>query len=399
MNPASARTEAGAVPSPYQISGYIQAQVEFHADSADQLRQGGTLLNQDRFLVRRGRLRVARDWDYASIVLELDGNTTRGPTARLQKGEASLVYGRSKTAAMPALLQLTGGVFDLPFGFEMTDSAKARWFMERSILSRALFPAEPDVGVRASGGASFLRYSVAITNGEPLDEKSGFGLQDPNANKDVTVRLGADTAASNRVRVSGGISYNAGKGFHPGTDATKSTLTATDSNGDGVPESFTVNPGKAATPSENFSRWALGADLQLRIKTGLGNTLIYGEIVAAQNLDRGLVIADPTVNDVNVREFGGYAGLVQELTPYVVVGVRGDYYDPNADFLDTRAGKQVPVDMRVLGLSPLVGFVLPDRGRLLLQWDIQDNRFARDARGVPARLGNNAATIRLQVNL
>jgi hypothetical protein len=385
--------------SSYDVSGYLQSQIEFHQDSEDQLRQGGALLNQNRFLIRRGRLRISRDWDWASMVLELDGNTTKGPSARLQKGEASLVYGRSKIKGDPALLALTAGMFELPFGYEMTESAKVRWFMERSIISRALFPGEPDVGMKLHGGAAFLRYSVAVTNGEPLDERSGFGLQDPNANKDVTVRLGVDTKPSESMSVAGGLSYNVGKGFHPGTDATKSSINAQDSNGDGIPESIGVNAGSAAVPSENFSRWAIGADLQLRLKSRIGKTYLYGEVVAAQNLDRGLVIADPTVKDINVREFGGYIGFVQEITRYFVVGLRGDFYDPNADWLDERAGKQIPTSLRVYGLSPMGGFVLPDRARILLQWDIQDNRFARDERGVPSRLKNNAVTARIQVNL
>jgi hypothetical protein len=127
--------------------------------------------------------------------------------------------------------------------------------------------------------------------------------------------------------------------------------------------------------------------------------MLYFEVIAAQNLDRGLVIADPIAAKLNVRELGGYVGFTQTLAKYFVVGVRGDYYDPNADFFDTRSGKQVPTALRVLGLSPMVGVTLPDRARLLMQWDMQDNKFARDERGVPTRLKNNAVTVRLQVNL
>jgi hypothetical protein len=393
-NPSRA-TESG-----YDISGYVQAQLEFHQDSEAQLRQGGTLLNQNRFLIRRGRVRIAREWDWASVVIEFDGNTSKGTSARLQKGEVSVVYHRSKTKGVPPLLQLTAGMFDLPFGFEMTDSAKTRWFMERSIISRALFPGEPDVGMKLHGGVAFLRYSVAVTNGEPLDEKSGYGLQDPNENKDVTVRFGVDTEMNPRWRISGGVSYNVGKGFHAGTDATKGTIKGQDTNGDGKPENTIVTADAAATPSENFSRWAVGADLQIRLKTWLGSTVLYGEVVTAQNLDRGLIIADPTIGKkTNVREFGGYIGFSQELTKYFVCGVRGDYYDPNSDWLDERAGKQVPTSQRVFGISPMVGVVLPERARIVLQWDVQDNRFARDERGVPSRLKNNVFTARFQVNL
>jgi len=78
------------------VSGYLQAQYESHQDSEDQQPQGGTQLNQNRFLLRRGRIRVTKDWDYAQIVVEVDGNTVRGPAMKLQKAEASLLYGRSK---------------------------------------------------------------------------------------------------------------------------------------------------------------------------------------------------------------------------------------------------------------------------------------------------------------
>src|SRR5262249_34178687 len=80
----------------FVLSGYVQAQYESHQDSMDQLRQGGAALNLNRFLIRRGRVRVSRDWDYAQVIVEVDGNTTRGPTMRFQKVEASLLYGRSK---------------------------------------------------------------------------------------------------------------------------------------------------------------------------------------------------------------------------------------------------------------------------------------------------------------
>src|SRR5262249_54310670 len=159
-------------------SGYLQAQYEAHQDSTDQLRQGGVLLNQDRFLLRRGRFKVTHDWEYAQVIVEIDGNTVRGPAMRLQKAEASLVYGRSKDKDQPPIAQLTLGQFDLPFGFEIPYVPRVRWFMERSQASRALFPGEPDVGARFSGGLGFARYAVSVTNGEPLDEKTTWSLQD-----------------------------------------------------------------------------------------------------------------------------------------------------------------------------------------------------------------------------
>ncbi|HEX7481825.1 MAG TPA: hypothetical protein VF331_28720, partial [Polyangiales bacterium] len=360
--------------------------------------QSGALLNQDRFVLRRGRLRVTRDWEWAQILVELDGNTTRGPTMRFQKAEVSLIYGRSKDKDQPPLAQLTFGELDTPFGFEVVYGPKYRWFMERSTASRALFPSEPDVGARLSGGFGFARYSIAVTNGEVLDEKSGLGLQDPNKNKDVTARFGAQAKPTEDLVIAGGVSFNAGRGFHPGTPASKSVLVWQDANQDGTVMQTELSglAGAAAEPSRTFSRWAVGADLQVLLHTKLGWSMLYAEAVAASNLDRGLQVADPISTGGNVRELGYYVALTQEITRHAVVGFRYDVYDPNSDVLDSRAGKQVPISQQITTYSPLIGFVLPDHARLLLQWDIVNDYLARDARGVPTDLKNNQLTLRLQ---
>ncbi len=385
------------------LSGYFQSQYESHQDSEDQLRQGGALLNQNRFVLRRGRVRLARDWDYASLLVELDGNTVRGPNFRWQKAEASLVYGRSKEKDVAPLIQFTMGIFDLPFGYELTESPKFRPFMERSLGGRALWPSEPDVGARLSGQLKFFRYALAVSNGEPLDEKSGYGLQDPNKNKDVTIRLGAVANPWPKFKVSGDVTYNAGKGFHPGTDSTKPVVTWNDANHNGIVDASSnelIGSASAATPSQNFPRWALGADAQVALETGLGRSMLYGEVVVAQNMDRGLFIADPiATGGQNIRQLNYYVALLQDVTPYGLVGFRTDYYDPNSDFLDQRAGKLVPTSQAIRSYSPIVGAVLPDRAKLLFQWDIQSNLLARDSRGVPTRYPNNQWTLRLQVNL
>ena len=380
------------------FSGFAQVQYEWHQDSEDAQQQGGALLNRDRFVLRRGRLRATRDWQWGQVLVELDGNTNRGPALRVQKAEVSLLYGRAQDKDQPPLVQLTAGQFDLPFGFELTYSSKARFFMERSTGSRALFPSEPDVGVRLSGGIAFARYAIAITNGEPLDERSGFGLQDPNRNKDITARLGAETKVTPDVVLAGGVSFNRGRGYHAATDATKNTLSWRDANENGAVDSGEVmgQPGTQATPAKTFARWAMGVDLELLLRTRLGWSMLYAEAFAASNLDRGLVIADPIQSGSDVREYGYFIAFTQELTPYAAVGLRFDYYDPNSDFLDKRAGKQLPTSQRVRTFSPFVAFSLPGHARLGLQWEIVDDYLARDVRGVPSDLPNNQWTLRLQ---
>ena len=53
-------------------------------------------------------------------------------------------------------------------------------------------------------------------------------------------------------------------------------------------------------------------------------------------MDRGLFVADPIAAGVDQRELGFYAGVVQEICHYGVVGLRYDMYDPNSDALDKR---------------------------------------------------------------
>jgi hypothetical protein len=404
---ASVRAErepslTGGVTGPLGLvfSGYVQGQYEHNQLSEDQLQQGGVALNQDRFLVRRARLRVDRAWTWASTAIEVDGNTTRGPAFGLRRAEASLLW-RNPDRDAPPYVRLTAGLSEIPFGFEMTESSRARFFMERSTGSLALFPGEPDVGVRLSGGIGFFRYAVAALNGEPIDDRPGRVAGDPNAAKDIVARFGVDTKATDELRIAGGISFLTGKGFHAGKDATKNGVVWRDLNENGSIDNGEISavPGTAATPSENFSRWAFGADLQVALGTPIGKSRLYGEVFAAQNADRGLFVADPIASGADVREVGFYVGFLQEVGRYALVGFRTDHYDPNADLLDKRRGKLVPADASIHTYSPIVGALLPDRVRLLLQYDAIVDSLARDAQGVPTELRNDRITIRLQGEL
>jgi hypothetical protein len=159
-------------------------------------------------------------------------------------------------------------------------------------------------------------------------------------------------------------------------------------------------PSQAAAISKNFDRWGVGADLEFLLKTSLGWSMLYGEVTLAQNLDRGLFVANP--NDVggsDLRELGYYVAFTQEITPYGVVGFRYDLYDPNSDITDRRRGKPLPTSQKIKTYSPMVGLVLPGRARLLFQYDVIEDFLARDTRGVPTDFKNNQWTTRLQVNL
>ena len=388
------------VPTGLRIGGYLQTQFESSQLSADQLAPGGAPVNQDRFTLRRGRLRLDHGWEYANATLELDANTTRGMSVGIRRAEGSVLFRGQNADDLPPLVMLSLGVTDLPFGFELLESSRVRPFMERSQGSSALFPTEMDVGLKLSGAVSFLRYAFAITNGEPVDTLNRYP-RDPNAAKDFSGRVGVETQPLPTLSIAGGTSFYQGTGFHAGTDASKPTFTWLDINEDRAiqPNELQAVPGASAQPSLNFKRWAYSLDLELSLRTKFGATRLVAEGFLASNLDRAYLIADPSLGQNDIREAGGYLALVQDVTRWGQIGLRASYYDPNSDFFDSLRGRQVPTSLSTTTLSPMVALRWEDRARLSLQYDFVRDSLAKDSNGVPTDAKNNQLTFRLQVEL
>jgi hypothetical protein len=387
-------------PLGFRVSGFVQGQFEHHALSEDQLDPEGEPLNLDRFLLRRARLRLDHGTRFTAATLELDANTVHGENVGIRRAEVSALYrgqDAKADAAEAPLVAVTGGITDVPFGWELGESLRDRVFMERSVGSLALFPSEADAGIKVQGSLGFFRYAVALMNGEPLDERGW--PRDPNSAKDVVGRLGAAFAAlPDRLDVRGGLSFSLGRGFHAGKSATKDSVSWVDENEDGVaqPNELIGVPGTAASPSENFRRWAVGADLGFSLRTALGHTDVYGEAAFAQNQDRGFIVADPVLTGVDVRHAAVYGALTQDLTEYGFFGVRYSVYDANSDVTEQRAGELLPLSQVVRTLSPVLGVRVPGRVQLSAQYDWVDDSLARDRSGVPTDADNDVVTVRLQ---
>lgn len=396
----AARTapEAPAVRSAWShltVSGLVQVDAGLRQSSEDELRQSGEPLNQDRFVLRRGRPRVTADYGKVSGLLEIDLNTVNGGQVRVSTAEAAYQIAPWLTATL--------GIPKIPFGFEVEQSDKVRLFLERSGVVRALFPGEYDAGAKLSGRWRFLRYALAVQNGEPTGEKA-FALRDPNQAKDITARAGVDTPIDTPVgnaQLAFGFSMLTGRGFHAGTPATKDALVWKDLNEDGVVGAgeTQVIQGQAATPSASFDRFGIGADAELTLDLpARGKLMLYGELIVAGNLDRAVVLPDPVVTGRDLRELGYYAGLVYEPLAWGALGVRFDRYDPDADASELRVGDVVPVDASFSTLS-IAGALRHAHGRLILQFDHNTNHSGRSTSGVPANLGDDAVTLRAEVQL
>jgi hypothetical protein len=380
------------------INGYVQAQYGQNQQSEDQLQQGGAPLNQDRFVIRRGRLRLKGRWQYFRTDFEFDASNTRGPTASVRRASLSGVLPSSSDGAPPWLIA-TFGMTEIPFGREVQQGQDQILFLERTIGSLAMFSGPVDTGARLDAAYGPLRATFAIMNGTPVDDRAGGPSNlDPLKAPDYIGRVTAESQATETFRVEGGASFLTGYGFHPGTDGSKPVLQWNDANADGAIGSGEIEPvaGRAPTPSRRFKHWAVGLDLAFELKTKAGLSRLYGEITLANNLDRAFYVADPIARGGDLRELNWYVALIQDLTQWGFVGLRVDRYDPNSDVTDTRRGQQIPSDASITTVSPILGGRWPGYGRVTFEYDAVRDKLARDVRGVPGDLKNDQWTLRFQ---
>ena len=236
-----------------------------------------------------------------------------------------------------------------------------------------------------------LRYAFGLMNGNPLGESGSYSLENVNAHFDAVGRLGVDGwIANDLLRLEAGLSGLSGRGFHPGSPATKDDLVWRDANEDGIVQLTEIQaiPGGPATPSENFSRFAVGADLRATVAIPrLGPFQLHSEVYYANNLDRGLLPADPVAAGRDLRHLGFYAGFIQEITPYAFVGFRYDWYHADFDANEVRGTEVVPVDPIFSTLAVSAGYLYRPYARFILQYEHNNNPFGRDEDGSPTTLG------------
>jgi hypothetical protein len=327
-------------------------------------------------------------------VIELEGSTVSGMALGLARAELEMGWQR------PAWSVETGlGLVRIPFGLEVQEWYPDRFFLERSNVSRALFPGVFDLGARAQASWRFFHAQAAVMNGNPLGDAS-FPARDPNAAKDIVGRLGLDTTLAAKVHISAGVSSLKGTGFHPGAPATKDVLFWRDQNEDGIVQlsEIQVIPGRAATPSQNFSRFAVGADGRIGVGVPrLGNSVVFGEVVWAANLDRGLIPADPIASGRDLREFGWVVGVSQELTSRAAFGIRYDFYNPDLDGFRQTPTAIAPKDMAFRTWTFALSWGGLGRNRLVLEYQHNRNALAVAADGSPTSLAADTLTLRGQM--
>jgi hypothetical protein len=235
-------------------------------------------------------------------------------------------------------------------------------------------------------------------NGNPIGDRT-FPALAPVNSKEIVGHLGTHSELAPGAVLEMGVSADSGTGFHEGTPTTKDQLVWRDDNGDGIVQATEIQviSGSSATPSQQFHRFALGADARLALRFAPHAMLtLRAEIVRASNLDRGIEPADPLGAGYDLRELGWYLGATQEITAWGLVGVRYDRYDPDQDARRQQPAQVVPRDRSYSTLA-LLAMVRYEAARLSIEYDMNRNALGRDVAGAPTNLKNDALTLRAQM--
>lgn len=331
-----------------KISGYVQVQYQKSDTAGIASYAGGNFGSgiDNRMLVRRGRVKFAYDNENSQAVLQFD-ITEKG--LGIKDAYLSLTEPWLKSVA------LTGGVFDRPFGYEISYSSSTRESPERSRIFQTLFPGERDLGAKVTIQApktsrfNFLRLDLGLFDGNGTNVET-------DKYKDFIGHFAATKASSNeRFKWGVGASY-----YNGGFATTTTDVYSMKSVGD--VQAFTKETVKKG---DKAKREYLGFDAQVSYDWALGISQIRAEYltgtqpgiasssssltaanvtsVQTANLTSGKVSTSNVGVDVYSRKFSGYyAYFIQNIlqTPLQAV-IKYDVYDPNTDVSGNHIGETV----------------------------------------------------------
>jgi hypothetical protein len=295
--------------SKLKISGFVQGRYEWHDDSVNgwdysaKPTTGNPPGNagsstKSTFYVRRARLDTSYLGTNAELVLQLDAG---GDTVALRDAEAAFV-----DTWTPLRLRVSVGQFKYPFGYEVQQGDPVREMPERARMIQQFFPGERDRGLKVQGSYRFLRFQVALINGNGIQDPIFKAGKDSNAWLDLVGRVGVDFQT-----IAGGVS-----GYYGGSDVYNPSYNAT------------TNPDTSALTLKKYARVRVGGDLQGNIAVpSLGNLSLRGEIIYSHDKNQayGGVAADACQDRIGL---GWSLIAAQNLGSLLGAVLRVDSYDP-----------------------------------------------------------------------
>ncbi len=312
-----------------KISGYIQAQYQSADTAAAKSFAGGDFPAnvRSRFMVRRGRLKVNYDNDLTQYVLQIDV-TQNG--IGIKDAYASIRDPWIRTGVF------TAGIFDRPFGFEISYSSSSRETPERSRMFQTLFPGEREVGAKLELNAETGLWST-------LNLKAGLfngvlnNANENDRNKDFIGRLGiALPFEEQNLAVDGGISLYDGK-------VTTNSKFVYDINPASPAKAYRIDS-SASNVGNSYGRVYVGGDMQVYYDLPvIGGFSLRGEYITGtqpgSSASNSFYNPGATVTPIYLRKMAGwYVNLVQNVGVQNQFIAKYDVYDPNTDLDGSQIG-------------------------------------------------------------
>lgn len=378
--------EKGETAEMFKLSGYIQTEFQ-HGGKAASLKVGGKNTNSDksfnRFGVRRGRLKFQFKKNLFNAVFQID-ITEKGFGVKDAYLSVSDPWAGSSS--------VRAGVFNRPFGHEVSYSSSRRESPERARVITTIFPEERDLGVMVSLQApetsswSLLKLDAGLIAGNGIEK-------DTDNRKDFLSHLSAHKELGDLFEIEAGISYYNG-GVYQGSENVY-RMTSGSFEADTSPENL-----------GGFSkREYMGADFRLSAKTALGTSRLLAEYVFGTQPGTAESSKSPNYSqlpeaDTYIRDFsGGYFGFVHEFgnLPLSMV-LKYDFYDPNTQISKDRIGLngsgKADIGYSTLGAGLL--WQLTDELRMTAYYDWVRNEKSKNLSGYEKDIEDNVFTLRLQ---
>jgi len=240
-----------------KISGYIQAQWQMSdtIGSPAAFSAGDFKGTDNRFMIRRGRIKFAYANEWSQYVLQFDVT---------EKGMGIKDAYASFTEPWTKYFTLTTGAFNRPFGYEIEYSSSSRETPERSRIFQTLFNQERDLGAKITLQApktspwNFIKLDAGLFTGNGLNIET-------DKYKDFIGHLYASKAFLNE-----NLSIGLGASFYNGGWANQSKYSY---KMDG--SSFVKDSSYAI--GDRVKRQYLGIEAQINLNSAIGITSIRGE--------------------------------------------------------------------------------------------------------------------------
>ncbi|MDD2436371.1 MAG: hypothetical protein PHG27_01985 [Massilibacteroides sp.] len=377
--------------SKFKVSAYLQGQFQYGQKDAT-LKVGDTNENPEegynRIGIRRGRMKFEYNDGMGTGAVQIETNDKGVSFRDLYIGIKDPWTKRNR---------LMAGIFNRPFGYEVSYSTSNLESPERATVIQYFFPDERDLGAMLTLRApeespfSFLRLDAGLFAGNSINPET-------DNRKDFIGRLGATKPIGNLAQWGLGFSYYNGSVYNP-------TMKAYEMEG---AKFRVIEKDKTGT---FMKREYFGLDAQLTVFSDFGKTTfraegLWGTQPGISGSSKSPNYSSrPVNNDANAlyeRPFLGYFFyLIQDIgiSPFSAV-FKYDAYDPNTNVKEDEVGREYSMTTATDLAQSTIGiggmYRINKNIRLQCYYEFNQNEKSANLNGYSADRKDNVLTVRLQ---